>query len=61
MAINLSAIIPQASGNTTVTYGPHFTTTQRNAISPVVDGMLIFNTTLNKQQVRVSSAWANTH
>lgn len=57
--INLSTLIPQASGNTVVTYVAHYTTVERDAISPQVDGMLVYNTTDNKLQVRASGTWAN--
>ena len=40
---------------------PILTTTERNAISGPADGMLIYNSTDNKFQGRVSGTWTNLH
>ena len=40
---------------------PRMTTTQRNAISTPADGLVIYNTTDNKLQVRAGGAWVNLH
>lgn len=36
---------------------PQYTTTARNAIASPVEGMLIYNTTTHKLNVRVAAAW----
>jgi hypothetical protein len=59
MSIKLSTLIPQATGNTVVTYIANYTTVNRDAISPSVDGMLVYNTTDHKLQVRANGVWAN--
>lgn len=38
---------------------PQLTTTQRNALQNVINGQLIYNTTLNKFQGRENGAWVN--
>jgi len=40
---------------------PRMTTTQRNAISTPADGLVIYNTTDNKLQVRAAGAWVDLH
>lgn len=40
---------------------PRMTGTQRDAISSPPDGLLIYNTTTNKAQVRAASAWVDLH
>ena len=40
---------------------PTYTTTQRNALSGVADGMVIYNSTDNKFQGRASGSWVNFH
>jgi len=40
---------------------PRMTTTQRNAISSPVDGLVIYNTTDAKLQVRAGGAWVDLH
>lgn len=40
---------------------PRMTTAQRDAISTPPDGLVIYNTTTNKLQVRAASAWADLH
>jgi hypothetical protein len=37
------------------------TTTQRNALTSVVDGMILYNTTTAKVQARVGAAWIDLH
>ena len=38
---------------------PQLTTDQRNALSNVMNGQLIYNTTTNKAQVYENGAWVN--
>lgn len=40
---------------------PRMTTTQRNAIATPADGLVIYNTTDNKLQVRAGGAWVDLH
>ena len=40
---------------------PTYTTTQRNALSGIADGMVIYNSTTNKFQGRASSSWVDFH
>jgi hypothetical protein len=40
---------------------PRMTTTQRNAITTPADGLVIYNTTDNKLQVRASGVWVDLH
>jgi len=40
---------------------PRMTTTQRDAIPSPADGLVIYNTSLSKLQVRASSAWVDLH
>ena len=40
---------------------PNFTTTERNAISNPVAGMVVFNTTDTKLQVYTGSGWVDLH
>lgn len=40
---------------------PRMTTTQRNTISTPADGLVIYNTTDNKLQVRAGGAWVDLH
>jgi hypothetical protein len=40
---------------------PRMTTTQRNAITSPADGLVIYNTTDNKLQVRAAGAWIDLH
>ena len=49
---------------TTITGGmvlPRLTTTQRDAISTDVDGMVVYNTSTNKFQGRANSTWVDLH
>jgi hypothetical protein len=39
-------------------YPPRYTTTERDALA-VTEGAIIINTSLNKVQVYINSAWAN--
>ena len=38
---------------------PQLTTAQRDALQNVINGQLIYNTTLNKLQVYENNAWVN--
>ena len=38
---------------------PRMTTTERNAINPASTGLVIFNTTTNRLEIRTPSAWAS--
>jgi hypothetical protein len=40
---------------------PRMTTTQRDLISTPADGLVIYNTTDNKLQVRAAGAWVDLH
>lgn len=40
---------------------PRMTTTQRDAISSPPDGLLVYNTSLSKAQVRAGGAWVDLH
>lgn len=40
---------------------PRMTTTQRDAITSPPDGLMLYNTTTNKLQVRAASAWVDLH
>jgi hypothetical protein len=40
---------------------PRMTTTQRDAISSATNGLVIYNTTTNKLQVRAAAAWVDLH
>ena len=40
---------------------PRMTTTQRDAIPSPIDGLVIYNTSTSKLQVRASSAWVDLH
>ena len=40
---------------------PRITTTQRDAISTDVDGMVVYNTSTNKFQGRANSTWVDLH
>lgn len=40
---------------------PRMTSTQRDAISSPPDGLLIYNSTTNKAQIRAASAWVDLH
>lgn len=38
---------------------PNLTTTERDALPDIQDGLLILNTTTNKVQARVNGSWAD--
>jgi hypothetical protein len=40
---------------------PRMTTTQRDAISTPPDGLMLYNSTTNKLQVRAAGAWVDLH
>jgi hypothetical protein len=66
-AIGIGTTTPDASAITdfTSTTGgvllPRMTTTQRDAISSPADGLVIYNTSLNKFQGRAAGAWVDFH
>lgn len=51
----------QINSTTSGVLFPRMTTTERDAISNPIDGLVIYNTTANKLQVRSSSAWVDLH
>jgi hypothetical protein len=59
-APNASAALDVTSTTQGVLF-PRMTTTQRNAISSPADGLVIYNTTDNKLQVRAAGAWVDLH
>lgn len=66
-ALAIGTTSPNASAAldvTSTTQGilfPRMTTTQRNAIATPADGLVIYNTTDNKLQVRAGGAWVDLH
>jgi hypothetical protein len=60
VAPNASAKFEVASTTQGVLF-PRMTTTQRNAIATPADGLVIYNTTDNKLQVRAGGAWVDLH
>ena len=67
MSSNTGIEISATNGSitaTTITGGlvlPRLTTTQRDAISTDVDGMVVYNTSTNKFQGRANSTWVDLH
>tara|TARA_Y100000296_G_C5173096_1_gene258438 strand:+ start:1917 stop:3107 length:1191 start_codon:yes stop_codon:yes gene_type:complete len=67
LSSNTGVEISATSGSitaTTITGGmvlPRLTTTQRDAISTNVDGMVVYNTSTNKFQGRANSTWVDLH
>lgn len=65
--VSVGVAVPDASAKLEVasTTGgilfPRMTTTQRDAISSPTDGLVIFNTTAAKLQVRAGGAWVDLH
>lgn len=51
----------QINSTTSGVLFPRMTTTERDAISNPIDGLVIYNTTANKLQVRSSSTWVDLH
>jgi hypothetical protein len=58
--LDASAVLDISSTTKGVLF-PRMTTTQRNAISAPADGLVIYNTTDNKLQVRAAGAWVDLH
>ena len=67
LSSNTGVEISATSGSitaTTLTGGmvlPRLTTTQRGTIGTNVDGMVIYNTSINKFQGRANGAWVDLH
>ena len=40
---------------------PRMTSTERDALSDVANGFILYNTTTNKLQVRADGSWADLH
>ena len=59
-APNASAILTITSTTGGLLF-PRMTTTERNAIATPADGLVIYNTTDNKLQVRAGGAWVDLH
>lgn len=59
-APNASAALDVTSTTRGVLF-PRMTTTQRNAIATPADGLVIYNSTDNKLQVRAGGAWVDLH
>ena len=59
-APDASAILTVTSTTQGILF-PRMTTTQRNAIATPADGLVIYNTTDNKLQVRADGAWVDLH
>ncbi|MFN9112182.1 MAG: beta strand repeat-containing protein [Bacteroidota bacterium] len=59
-APNASAALDVTSTTQGVLF-PRMTTTQRNAIATPADGLVIYNTTDNKLQVRAAGVWVDLH
>jgi len=59
-APNASAILTVTSTTGGILF-PRMTTTERNAIATPADGLVIYNTTDNKLQVRAGGAWVDLH
>ena len=58
--LDASAVLDISSTTRGVLF-PRMTTTQRNAISAPADGLVIYNTTDNKLQVRAAGVWVDLH
>jgi hypothetical protein len=59
-APNASAKLEIASTTSGVLF-PRMTTTQRDAIASPADGLVLYNSTTNKLQVRAAGAWSDLH
>jgi hypothetical protein len=57
---NASAALEVASTTGGILF-PRVTTTQRDAFTATVDGLVIYNTTSNKLQVRAGGSWVDLH
>jgi hypothetical protein len=58
--LDASAVLDISSTTQGVLF-PRMTTTQRNAITSPADGLVVYNTTDNKLQVRAAGVWVNLH
>jgi hypothetical protein len=58
--LDASAVLDISSTTKGVLF-PRMTTAQRNAITTPADGLVIYNTTDNKLQVRAAGAWVDLH
>ena len=65
LAVNTSTPAASAALDVTSTtkgfLPPRMTTTQRDAISSPTNGLVLYNTTTNKLQVRAAGAWVDLH
>ena len=59
-ALDASAVLDISSTTQGVLF-PRMTTAQRNAIATPADGLVIYNTTNNKLQVRAAGSWVDLH
>jgi hypothetical protein len=59
-APNAAALLDVTSTTQGILF-PRMTTTQRNAISTPPDGLVLYNTSTNKLQVRAGGAWVDMH
>ena len=58
--LDASAVLDISSTTGGVLF-PRMTTTQRNAITTPAEGLVIYNTTDNKLQVRAAGVWVDLH
>lgn len=56
----VASAVLQLDGTTGALVLPRLTTTQRDALTPT-DGMLFYNSTTNKAQIRAAGAWVDLH
>lgn len=56
-----TAAVLDATSTTGGILFPRMTTTQRDAISASPNGLVVYNTTVDKLQVRAASAWVDLH
>ena len=55
------AILDMGSVTTGAVVPPKVTTTQRDAIASQIDGMVVYNITTSKLQVRAGGLWVDLH